>query len=346
MIQKNRQLSAIIFTDIVSYSEMMQHDETGTIHKIEEYRRLLETTVLNFGGQIIQFYGDGCLILMASAYHAVLCGIKIQELCVNAQIPLRIGIHLGELTVKDGMIYGDGLNIAARLEAMGWNRSILISRTLYEQIHNHPDISVTRLGEFYLKNLKFPLVVYSVSVNGNRIPKQKLISRNIRPIRRYLPSVTRRKDQSLLLILMIILLLIDIFINLYLGGKSGGLSQTSIAVVPFLNLTRDSSQQNLCEDITQDVQFRLAEIKDLQIIPGTAISEESKKKKSLWEIGEEMNISLLLSGNVRKSGNRFFVFAELIDVDRKTQVWSQTFECNKDEVPGLQNRISAGIANR
>jgi class 3 adenylate cyclase len=169
---QHRELKAIMYADIVSYTDMAEDDEPGETDRIQLYRRLLKMVVQNFDGRIVHFYGDGCLILMSSAYNAVRSAIRMQELFAKARIPIRIGIHIGNLITRQGLIHGDGFDTAAHLESIGWNGSILISKSLYEQINGHPDIVVNRINESHSAS-QMSSVIYAVSHNGNQLPQRK-----------------------------------------------------------------------------------------------------------------------------------------------------------------------------
>jgi class 3 adenylate cyclase len=167
-----------MYTDIVGYTGMMQKDEPGTLLRLEEHRSNLEKTVGEHLGYVHQYFGDGSLIIFNSVFNAILCSIKIQEHSHRAGIPLRIGMHVGEILIKEGVIFGDGLNIASRIESLGVRGSILISESVYEQIHNQPDIKVKALGRFKLKNVQLPVRIFSVTNNGFPAPEKAQIWMN------------------------------------------------------------------------------------------------------------------------------------------------------------------------
>ncbi|WP_297694943.1 adenylate/guanylate cyclase domain-containing protein [uncultured Eudoraea sp.] len=149
----DRLISIIIYADIVGYSSMMQEDEELALSKLRHFEEVLKLQSKKYDGEIVKAYGDGCLMLFPSAVSAIKCAISIQNnLREEPYVPLRIGIHIGEIVRKGQDIFGDGLNIASRIESMGVANSVLISSDIYFQIKNHPEIKTVKLGDFAFKN--------------------------------------------------------------------------------------------------------------------------------------------------------------------------------------------------
>lgn len=166
-----RTLAAIMFTDIVGYTALMQEDEKRAKEIRDRHRRVLEKLILHYRGKILQYYGDGTLSIFTSALESVRCAVEIQkEFAEEPKIPLRIGIHLGDVVYEDEGIYGDGVNVASRLEGLSVPGGVLISEKVYDEIANHPDVSAKDLGRFDLKNVRKPVGVYAVSNDGLAVP--------------------------------------------------------------------------------------------------------------------------------------------------------------------------------
>ncbi len=337
-----RQLAAIMYTDVVGYTGMMQSDEPGTIDRLENYRFFLEEAIKEFEGRVIQYYGDGSLVLFNSAYLAVLCAIKIQAQSKPSEIPLRIGIHLGEIIFKDGSLYGDGLNIAARLESLGVRGSILISGTLFEQIHNQPDLTISFLGRYRVKNVKSPLSVYSVSNEGLPVPGRKNLNNALNEDLK--TGISKKKNNNLWLSGLILSILLFLITGVLIMRKSSRVREyNTIAVLPFINLTNDTSQEFFCEGITEDIQTQLVKIGNLKVIPGSLTLESQNSDKTIPQIGNELKASKILQGSVRKSENKIRVFAELLDAKQGVQLWSQSYDYDNSKALKIQTEVASKI---
>ncbi|NND31447.1 MAG: guanylate cyclase [Saprospiraceae bacterium] len=167
-----RKLSAIMFTDMVGYTALMGQDEQLAKSRRKRHRKVLEASTRDFAGEIIQYFGDGSLITFDSALQAVESAILIQkELSSEPKIPLRIGIHTGDIAFDEDGVYGEGVNIASRIESMGLPESILISDKVNSEIQNHPELQTTYLGEFNLKNVKRPVKIFAVTGHNLLVPK-------------------------------------------------------------------------------------------------------------------------------------------------------------------------------
>lgn len=169
-----RLLAAIMFSDIVGYTAMMQHDEQDGNKKRKRYRKVLENLTTKHQGKIVQYYGDGALSIFGSAVEAVKCAVEIQnELLKEPKVPLRIGLHTGDIVYNDDGAYGDGVNVASRVENLSVPGGVLISEKVYDEIINHPEFSTVSIGKFELKNIKHPVKLYAISNEGLSIPPLK-----------------------------------------------------------------------------------------------------------------------------------------------------------------------------
>lgn len=178
MAQTNniRLLAAIMFADIVGYTKMMQDDEEKAKALRDRQRSVIEKYLLKYHGQVMQYYGDGTLIMFGSALDAVTCAKEIQsELRNEPVVPLRIGIHIGDVVYDDEGIYGDAVNVAARVQALGITGSVMISGKVFDEIKNHPGIRVEAFGEHELKNIYIPMSIYALADRGLEVPKQSYI---------------------------------------------------------------------------------------------------------------------------------------------------------------------------
>lgn len=181
MIKKGiRMLAAIMFTDIVGYTAMMQEDEIKAIKLRDRCRKVLEDIALSHQGRIIQFFGDGTLLVFGSVVEAITCAIEVQRhLQSNPKVPLRIGIHSGDVVYDDDGIYGDSVNVASRIESIGVSNSILLSNKVNEELQNHKELPTQYLGTYELKNVRFPVDIYAVDLPDIAIPRPNEIDGRI-----------------------------------------------------------------------------------------------------------------------------------------------------------------------
>lgn len=172
--KKNRRLAAVMFTDIAGYTALMQRDEKVALAHLQKFRQIMETQVPAHGGQIIQFYGDGCLTTFQSSVEAMTCARIMQESFLQEpRVPARIGLHSGDVVFRDGNVYGDAVNVAARVESMGVPGAVLLSSTVRNQIKNKPEFELKDLGRFAFKNVEKEMTVYALVQEGFAIPKRK-----------------------------------------------------------------------------------------------------------------------------------------------------------------------------
>src|SRR5258706_11741082 len=160
---QSRQLAAIMFTDIEGYSALMQQNEQKAIMTKDRHRSVLENEHKKFNGNIIQYYGDGTLSIFTSAVQAVECALAMQQFfCQAPQIPVRIGLHTGDIIINDGHVFGDGVNLAARIESLGVSGSVLISDKVNDELHNHPEFKTLSMGIYNLKNIERLVEVFAL----------------------------------------------------------------------------------------------------------------------------------------------------------------------------------------
>lgn len=165
-------LAAVMFTDIAGYTAMMQRDEPAALAILERHREVLETVTDRYGGEVIQYYGDGSLSIFDSAIAAVACALEIQKIAVQEPVlPLRIGIHEGDIVYRDGNIFGDGVNVASRIESMGVPGAVLFSAKIYEEIQNQPQFETRLLGKARFKNVLLPMPIYALANAPLSIPQ-------------------------------------------------------------------------------------------------------------------------------------------------------------------------------
>ena len=218
-MKQTRKLAAIMFTDIVGYTAMMEKDERQALAIAGHHEKMLEACHARHGGEVLNYYGDGSLSIFPSAAEAVRCGVEIQH-CLQRepQVPLRIGIHIGEVLLKDGKAYGDGVNIASRIEGLGVAGAVLVSRKVKEEIKNQSDIITQSMGLFQMKNVERPMEVFAVKGEGLVIPEpRQMEGKGKRVVAQSGKSKEERTQQLLLRALALVgsLAIIVVFLSIY-----------------------------------------------------------------------------------------------------------------------------------
>jgi adenylate cyclase len=307
MPDSSRQLAAIMFSDIVGYTALMQKNETDGKLKAKHYRRVLSEQATLHHGNIIQNYGDGSLTIFASAVDATECAIDIQAILKrDPAVPLRIGIHLGDIVIDGEDIFGDGINVASRIESMGVAGGILVSQNIYNQIKNHKTFQLQTLGSFSFKNVQDPLEVFAITNKGLTTPDPETLQ--------------------------------DKF-------KSPHKSEKSIAVLPFLNMSSDPEQEFFSDGISEEIINTIVQLPDLKVAGRTSSFTFKGQKEDLRIIGEKLGVKHVLEGSVRKFGNKVRITAQLIEASNGFHLWSKKYDRELDDVFKVQDEIALEIAN-
>jgi TolB-like protein/AraC-like DNA-binding protein len=301
----HRRLAAIMFTDIVGYTALMQEDEQQAIQIRNRHRRIFEEQHRLFHGEILQYFGDGTLSIFQSGIEAVECAIAIQRAAqFKDVIPLRVGLHIGDLVFDGTDIYGDSVNVASRIESMGVAGAVLISQKLNDELHNQAHIETHYLGEYSFKNVIEAIGVFAVKDEHLRLP---------------IPSELKGKRQQL---------------------------EKSIAVLPFVNRSTDPENEYFSDGMTEEIINALSKIEGLRVTSRSSSFYFKDKQLPIAEIGDALNVSTILEGNIRLSKNKLRVTAQLVDVQDDYQFWSERFDRPLDDVFEVQDELSLLIADR
>jgi TolB-like protein/class 3 adenylate cyclase len=343
-MSSSRQLAAIMFTDIVGYSAIMQEDEQLAIKLVKHHRSVLEKTVADHEGDVIEYFGDGSLCTFISITQAIQCALSIQQqLKTDPTVPLRIGLHIGEVIYEDGKIMGDGVNIAARIQSLGLAGSVLFSTEIFNKIRNHTEFKTVYLGRFHLKNIADPMEVFALANEGLTVPAKEKIEGRISD------TVAKKRFKTNLkwaIPLFIVLILAVVFIpGLFKNKNIFSGSEKSIAVLPFDNISNDTLQQYFSDGITEDIITQLSKIAGLKVISRTSVMQYKGNRKNIKDIADELGVASILEGSVRKEGNKLRITAQLIDAQNDKHLWSETFDRDASEVFAIQSEVAQTIAN-
>ena len=345
-----RKLAAIMFTDMVGYTALMQKDEPKARELIERHRIFLKPLVEKHGGEVIQYVGDGTFCRFESAIEAVSAAQEIhQVLEVEPEINLRIGIHIGDVVVKGDEVYGDGVNVASRLEPLAEPGGICVSNQVYENIKNQPGLKLTSLGKQELKNVDEPIEVFTVErediTTTDSLEKEEGAA--------IAGNVTKEKGKNFNKLLfagaaVAALTLITLWINPFSPSGERALEASgeirSIAVLPFDNMSNDPDQEYFSDGMTEALITDISKIRALKVISRTSIMRYKGTDKSLPEIARELNVDAILEGSVMHAEGEVRITVQLIRASTDEHLWAESYTDKLENIMILQSRIARAVA--
>jgi TolB-like protein/class 3 adenylate cyclase len=338
---QHRRLAAILFTDIVGYTALMQQNEVQAVAMIKKYHSTIQSIVVAHSGEILNDYGDGSLCSFPSDIDAVTAALEIQEkLREDPSVPLRIGLHIGEILFENGKVLGDGVNVASRIQSLGQANTILLSSEIKTKIGNHPEFKCNSLGYFEFKNVTDPFEVFALSGYGLFIPKKEEMKGKLKE------SQKKTIRKNLIIVSVIALLLVSgffIYSKWNQGSKFTG-KDKSIAVLPFVNMSADKENEYFSDGMTEEITTQLSKIADLKVIARTSAMLFKGSKKSIKEIAQELGVSAILEGSVQKAGNSIRITAQLIDASSQEHIWADKFDRDLKNIFAIQSEVAQAIA--
>ena len=336
-----RRLAAILFTDIVGSTAIMQNDELTAISLNKRYVTVLKQYVLSRGGEILNDYGDGNLCCFSSITEAMRCAIEIQkELQTEPKVPLRIGLHVGEIFFDEGKVLGDGVNIASRVQSLGVANSIFFSSEVHSKIKNQQEFKSVYLGRFEFKNINEPMEIFALANEGLVIPKKEEISGKLKDIQK----VSARK--ILFIIAGLFLLLAAVFFIYQKNFKAAGFSGSdkTVAVLPFENSGLKDSNVYIWDGITQEIINKLSKISSLQkVIAWFSVRNYKNTTKSVRKIADELGVAAILTGTIERQAGNIHISAELIDVSNDKRLWGEEYNFKDNDLSSIQSNVAAKI---
>ena len=324
-----RRLATILAADVAGYSRLMGLDEEGThLRYTAHLRELFSPKIKEHRGRIVKSTGDGMLAEFPSVVDAVLCAIEVQcgmpsrntEIEEDKRIAFRIGINISDVIAEPGDIFGDGVNIAARLEGLAEPNGICISQAVHEQIRDKLPYAFDDLGDQQVKNIARPLHAFALRA-GTIATLQ-----GVESIARGSPHVFAEAA------------------SLGLPQQTWGPPRLSIAVLPFANLSDDRQQQYFADAVTDDVTTDLSRINDMVVISRNTAFTYRDKPVDSRQIGRDLNVRYLLGGSVRRAGNRLRVNTQLVDTETDAHVWAERFDYDTSDLFALQDEVTSRIA--
>lgn len=307
-------LAAVLAADMAGYSRLMEADETGTLARLRTHRiELVDPAIAKNNGRVIKTTGDGMLVEFQSVTDAVRCAVEIQERMKrrNSDVPkerrieFRIGINLGDIIFDNDDIFGDGVNIASRIEQLADIGGICLTAAVATQIVDRLDIALDDLGEKSLKNISRPVHLYRVTLDGSSQPFQQAKHR---------PQEPRP------------------------------VSKPSILVLPFDNMSGDPEQEFFADGLTEDIITELSRHHELFVISRNSSFIYKNRAVNVREVAEKLGAQYLVEGSVRKVGDRVRVTAQLIDTTNDTHIWADRYDRKLDDIFAIQDEVTAAIA--
>ena len=349
----NRKMSAILSADVKGYSRLMSVDEEGTVKALNDCREIIARCVHDHRGRVVDSPGDNVLAEFVSTVEAVKCAVKIQEdLKVrnadrpeNRKMEFRIGVNLGDVIEEEGRIYGDGVNIAARLEGLAEAAGICISGTAFDQVKGKLSLGYQYVGKQTVKNIPDPIRAYKVLMEPEHAGKV---------IGEHKPKKWRWA-QIAAVILIVIAGTIAI-LKIYFGPPQIEPASVekmafplpekpSIAVLPFENMSDDPGKEYLSDGITEQIITSLSKVPSLFVISRTSTFTYKDKPVKVQQVAEELGIRYVLEGSVQQSENKIRITAQLVDALTGRHLWAQRYERNYKDIFALQDEITLKILN-
>ncbi|MBI3304547.1 MAG: hypothetical protein HYZ72_20990, partial [Deltaproteobacteria bacterium] len=310
-----RKLTAILSADVQGYSRLMGQDEEATIRTLTAYREVMATLIRQYRGRVVDSPGDNLLAEFASVVDAVQCAVEIQQALKarNTELPLerkmefRLGLNVGDVVVEGERLYGDGVNIAARLENLAEPGGICISGTVYDQVETKLALEYEHLGEQTVKNIVKPVRVYRVRMEPPSPGQPQGVA----------PTISQP--------------------GLPLPDKP------SLAVLPFVNLSSDPEQEYFSDGMTEDLITDLSKLSGLFVIARNSVFTYKGKAVKVEEVGRELGVRYVLEGSVRRADDRVRITAQLVDATTGYHLWAERYDRELKDIFALQDEITQKI---
>jgi adenylate cyclase len=312
-----RRLTAILAADVAGYSRMMGADEAGTLDALKAVRaEVIDPKITEHQGRLVKLTGDGMLVEFPSVVSAVACAAEIQvemrdrnaDMPQERRIQFRIGVNLGDVIVEGDDIYGDGVNVAARLESIAKPGGVTISQSVRDQVGNRLDLGFEDVGEQKLRNIERRIRIYSVGLSGGSVKAAS--------------GVRARR------------------------GRQRDETKPSIAVLPFTNMSGDPEQEYFSDGITEDIITDLSKISGLFVVARNTAFTFKGKALNVEEVGRELGVDFLLEGSVRKAGSRVRVTGQLVNSKDGDHVWAERFDRDLTDIFAIQDEITHAIVEQ
>jgi TolB-like protein/Flp pilus assembly protein TadD len=317
----------------------MEENERAGRNIVYRYREILQQGLGHYEGTLIKTYGDGSLCIFPSAVLAVQCAIFIQlKLHKNPKVPLRIGLHMGDIVIDNDELYGAGVNAASRIESMGVAGSVLISSTIYNEIRNHHDFKLSSLGFFEFKNIEQPMEVFALQNDGLVIPEAGTLKGKFK-------QKVRKANPLIYIIGIFLLLMIGWWIGRQPPGP-GGVIQ-AMAVLPFQSSSNTEDQEIMSEGIHRDLISTLGRLGTVRVVDRRSTIQYAQLKKPLQEISQELDVDGIITGDLSILEDSVHLDLKLVKtLPGEKVLWSNIYGRKIDEILKLYQDVRTDIAQR
>ena len=311
-----RKIAVIFVTDVVGFSKSMEHNEDETLRSFRACKDILDKLFTEHGGRIFNTAGDAVLAEFQSAVSSVVCANEFQKLIKernssvsdDAKMNFRIGLNMGDVIVEGENLYGDGVNVASRLEALSQPGGVCLSKSIMDFVNRKTELLFTDLGEQKVKNT----IVHAFDLNNPDLEKRSKIDENT-------AAAASAKINE-------------------------GSVPPTIAVLPFVNLSTDQEQEFFADGITEDTISYFSKSKTFPIVSLNSAMKYKNSKDSTKDIADGLNANYLVQGSIRKGGNKVRISAKLTDAKEDIQIWSQTWDRSLDDVFEVQDEVSQKVS--
>jgi adenylate cyclase len=351
---EQRKLAAIMFTDMVGYSALAQRDDKLALELLEEHRLFVREIFPRFNGTEIKTIGDAFLIEFNSALEAAQCAIEIQrtlakrnhDVTAERRIELKIGIHIGDVVHRGGDVYGDGVNIASRIEQLANAGGICVSMDVERQIRNTLKARFEKLAPTELKNISVPMDLFRIV-----LPWEKRAS--VVPKSETAPRARSRKFGATVIALVLLLIIGAGWwwtqrsrrtLTSSAAPNAVAVVEKSIAVLPFENLSRDPENAFFAEGVQDEILTRLAKVADLKVIARTSTQRFKSAPDDLRQIANQLGVMNILEGSVQKANDQVRVNVQLINALTNAHLWAETYDRRLIDIFGVESEIAKTIA--
>ena len=349
-----RKLAAILSADVEGYSRLMDDDEEATVRTLKTYRAAINDLVQQYRGRIVDSPGDNILAEFSSVVDAVNCAVELQrdlaerntELAYNRQMQFRIGVNLGDVIEDDGNIYGDGVNIAARVESMAEAGGICISGRAYDQVSNKLGLEYENLGEHHVKNISVPIRVYRVlshpGAAAHRVVQAK--------------ESLGRKWRKFAIAAAVVIAVVGSLAYWQFYDRRPTVEpasaekmayplpeKPSIAVLPFDNMSDDPELEYFSDGLSEEIITALSSVPELFVIARNSTFTYKGKPTKIQQISEELGVQYVLEGSVRKSGGKIRITAQLIDALKGHHLWAESYNRDIEDLFAVQEEITVKV---